>query len=123
MALGDYLDIDDEDVEVTAEERSEAVDTSYENFRDEHGGQTYQEYYEEQGFGDGVTQQGSDRGYNVLGEEADALAQAAARERTQREKYGLTGDKIYEEPKNLRLLLQENKKPRGSSMSSRSLNF
>ena len=38
MALGDYLDIDDEDVEVTAEERSEAVDTSYENFRDKHGG-------------------------------------------------------------------------------------
>ena len=80
MALADYLDIDESDVEVTPEEQRAAAERANQEFRDAHGGQTYSEWYESQGFGDGVTQQGADRAYDAIGAPMEEYAQAAARE-------------------------------------------
>ena len=105
MALGDYYEFEEDEVQTTTEEREES-------FQELHEGQTWAEYYEEQGFGDGVSQQGADAAY-FASQEADEHAKAAARERMGREKYNLTGDKIYARAQELEAIASGKQKTQG----------
>lgn len=110
MALGDYLEIDEDDIQVTGEEQTAATQRVSQEFEDENNGQTVEDFLQQGGYRDGVTQQASDRAYELFGRPADEYALEAARERTQREKYGLTGDKIYEEAMRLEAIASGEKK-------------
>ena len=105
MALGDYYEFEEDEIQTTTEEREES-------FQELHEGQTWAEYYEEQGFGDGVSQQGADAAY-FASQEAAEHAKTAARERQGRVKYNLTGDKIYERAQELEAIASGKQKTQG----------
>ena len=86
MALSDNYELEEEEIQTTAEEREKAFKEIY--------GTSSEAYFDQQGFGDGVTQQGADAAYFAM-QAADERAKEAAKERIGREKYGLTSDKLF----------------------------
>ena len=112
MALSDNYELEEEEIQTTAEERDEAFQDLY--------GKTSEQYFDEQGFGDGVTQQGADAAYFAM-QEADEKAKEAARERIGREKYGLTGDKIYDYATKLSEIAEGQRKTEGQIEAEKQL--
>jgi|TARA_R100000084_G_C4650333_1_gene149279 hypothetical protein len=112
MALSDNYELKEEEIQTTAEERDEAFQDLY--------GKTSEQYFDEQGFGDGVTQQGADAAYFAM-QAADEKAKEAARERIGREKYGLTGDKIYDYATKLSEIAEGQRKTEGQIEAEKQL--
>lgn len=112
MALSDSYEFEEGEIQPTEEEREEASQELY--------GKTFEEYYEEQGFGDGVTQQGAEAAAAARAA-VDEKAKEVARERTFREKYGLTGDRLYDYATKLSEIAEGRRKTEGQIEAEKQL--